>query len=167
MPKFVGVKLKFLRRQLRLTQVELADQLLLASRAYLSNVESGREVPSLGLVVRAARRFGVPTDYLLRDHVTVEDIQPRATSYRPEQKLPTGLLGSKLRYLRQQQGQTQIDMARMLGLRTHAQISHIESGRHEPSIDLILRIADTFATSTDYLLNDEIPVVGEQAGNST
>jgi transcriptional regulator with XRE-family HTH domain len=52
----------------------LAQHLGLASRAYVSNLEAGRKVPSPELVVRIADHFGVTTDYLLRDDVAVEGI---------------------------------------------------------------------------------------------
>jgi transcriptional regulator with XRE-family HTH domain len=52
----------------------------------------------------------------------------------------------------------QTELSLQLALRTQAHISLLESGRKEPSIDLVLRIADVFGVSTDYLLRDAIPV---------
>jgi transcriptional regulator with XRE-family HTH domain len=66
-----GSKLHALRRQHNLTQVVLASQLGLASRAYISNLETGRKAPSLDLVVQIADLFGVTIDYLLRDAIPV------------------------------------------------------------------------------------------------
>jgi len=46
-----------------------------------------------------------------------------------------------------------------LGLSSaHAHISFLESNRKEPSIELLLKIADFFQVTTDYLLNDAIPI---------
>src|SRR6266542_266095 len=67
----VGAKLRALRQQQRLTQGELAHQLGLARQGYISNLETGRKTPSLDLVVQIANLFGVTTDYLLRDAISV------------------------------------------------------------------------------------------------
>jgi transcriptional regulator with XRE-family HTH domain len=52
----------------------------------------------------------------------------------------------------------QADLARQLGLRTQAHISLLEAGHKEPSISLLLRIADFFGVTIDYLLRDNIPI---------
>lgn len=59
----------------------------------------------------------------------------------------------------------QADLARQLGLRTQAHISLLEAGHKEPSINLVLRIADLFGVTTDYLLRDDIPVSLEKPSN--
>jgi DNA-binding XRE family transcriptional regulator len=66
MPRLLGEKLRYLRMQRQMTQVELAQQLGLARQGYVSNLEAGRKAPSLDLVVQIADLFGVTTDYLLR-----------------------------------------------------------------------------------------------------
>jgi transcriptional regulator with XRE-family HTH domain len=63
-PVSFGVKLKTLRLQHQINQTQAAAQLVI-SRAYLSNLEAGRKMPSLDLAVQIADLFGVPTDYLL------------------------------------------------------------------------------------------------------
>jgi transcriptional regulator with XRE-family HTH domain len=50
---------------------------------------------------------------------------------------------------------------------THTHISHLEADRKEPSIDLVLRIADVFGVSTDYLLRDAIPVNATGSDDAT
>jgi transcriptional regulator with XRE-family HTH domain len=157
MPIYFGAKLNYLRRKRRLTQAAVAQQLQLSSRAYLSNLEVERQAPSLDLVVRVAAFFDVTTDYLLRDNIDVEDVQLRPIHHSDQESLMK-LLGEKIRRLRFQHDQTQRDVAQLLGLRTHSQISHIESGRHEPSIEIILRLADIFDVSIDYLLDDRVPI---------
>lgn len=61
-----STKLRELREQHKLTQLELAHRLGLARQAYISNLESGRKAPSLDLVVRIADLFKVKTDDLLQ-----------------------------------------------------------------------------------------------------
>jgi transcriptional regulator with XRE-family HTH domain len=72
MPSLLGEKLRHLRMQQQITQVELAQRLGLARQGYVSNLEAGRKLPSLDLVVQIADLFGVTTDYLLRDSIGVD-----------------------------------------------------------------------------------------------
>src|SRR5829696_5428266 len=68
------------------------------------------------------------------------------------------LFGDKLRELRRARGITQTDLAHQLGLATHAQVSHLETRRSAPSLDVVIRAADCFSVTTDYLLRDTIPI---------
>ena len=72
MPRLLGDKIRYLRTQRQMTQVELAHLLGLARQGYISNLEAGRKMPSLDIVVQIADLFGVTTDYLLRDIIPVE-----------------------------------------------------------------------------------------------
>jgi transcriptional regulator with XRE-family HTH domain len=67
--RLFSVKLRHLRTRINLSQTDLAHHLALASRAYISNLEAGRKMPSLNLVVQISDLFGVTTDYLLRDTI--------------------------------------------------------------------------------------------------
>jgi len=49
-------------------------------------------------------------------------------------------------------------VASQLALAGHAHVSYLETDSKEPSLDLIVRIADLFGVATDYLLRDTIPV---------
>jgi transcriptional regulator with XRE-family HTH domain len=73
------------------------------------------------------------------------------------------IFGDKLRLLRRQRGFTQTDLARDLGLATHSHVSYLERNRSAPSLDLVLRLADVFNVTTDYLLRDVIPADQPQA----
>jgi transcriptional regulator with XRE-family HTH domain len=66
-----GAKLRHLRVREKLSQTDLAHRLALASRAYVSNLEAGRKMPSLDLVVQISDLFGITTEYLLRDRISV------------------------------------------------------------------------------------------------
>lgn len=71
--QLLGEKLRYLRDTINLSQRDLAQRLSLASRAYISNLESGRKTPSLDLVVQIADLFDVTTDYLLHDSIAIKD----------------------------------------------------------------------------------------------
>lgn len=60
-------------------------------------------------------------------------------------------LGSTIKAYRQQHGYTQGDLAKMLDI-TSSAISGYELGWRYPSLDILVRLADIFETTTDSLL---------------
>lgn len=64
------------------------------------------------------------------------------------------MLGTKLKYLREQKKKTQQEMADALGI-SRAAYSHFETGRNEPSFDMVNKIADYFDVSIDFLYGRE------------
>ena len=58
--------------------------------------------------------------------------------------------------LRKEHGWSQADLAGRIGADA-AQISRYEDGRITPSADVIIRLAETFDVSCDYLLLDDAP----------
>jgi transcriptional regulator with XRE-family HTH domain len=154
MARLFGEKLRYLRRYREMTQSDLATALVLASHSHIANVEAGRDVPSLALVVRIATVFGVSTDYLLRDTIPVEGVELNASIAEALDDRTTLQLGSRLRALRLRQGMTQADVAEQLGLARRSYISNLEAGRKLPSLDLVVRLTDLLGVSTDELFID-------------
>src|SRR5262245_39962192 len=66
--------------------------------------------------------------------------------------------GEKLVQLRRSCGLTQAELAAQLGIASQAYISDLEGGMKAPSLTLVVRIADYFQCTADYLLRDAIPV---------
>ena len=157
MLRLFGDKLRYLRRQHRLTQTDLSRHLDLASQAYISDLEAGRKIPSLDLVVRIVDLFSVTSDYLLRDAIPVDSQVTSSLREAPREALPINQFGEKLRYLRQQQRLTQTTLAQQVGLASQAYVSDLEAGRKAPSLDLVVRIAELFGVTTDYLLRNTDP----------
>ena len=60
----LGVRIALLRIEKGISHAELARRLCISASA-VGMYEQGRRMPSLDLVVRLAREFGVTTDYLL------------------------------------------------------------------------------------------------------
>ncbi len=158
MLRLVGDKLRYLRRQHRLTQTDLSRHLHLASQAYISDLEAARKIPSLDLVVRIADFFSVTTDYLLRDELPVDSQVTSSLKEAQRESLPINQFGEKLRHLRQQQRLTQTALAQRVGLASQAYVSDLEAGRKVPSLDLVVRLAELFGVTTDYLLRDTDPI---------
>ncbi len=67
--------------------------------------------------------------------------------------------GQKLRRLRERAGISQSELARSVGLRETSKgyVSEMESGKKMPPAETIVRIANYFHVTTDYLLRDDIP----------
>lgn len=59
--------------------------------------------------------------------------------------------GDKLRTLRTEAGMTQTDLARRLNI-TKSVVSYYELQERTPSPDVLIKLADIFHVSTDYLL---------------
>jgi transcriptional regulator with XRE-family HTH domain len=64
-------------------------------------------------------------------------------------------LSEKLRILREQQGLTQGQLAKQLGI-SRAYVNLFESGRRMPGTELMLKIANIFGVSVDVLVRDEL-----------
>ncbi|MBR2895975.1 MAG: helix-turn-helix transcriptional regulator [Oscillospiraceae bacterium] len=61
------------------------------------------------------------------------------------------MLGQTIRKLRQERGMKQEDLGIAVGV-TKQSVSNWENENIMPSIDLLIRLADCFGVSTDYLL---------------
>src|SRR5690242_12429445 len=68
------------------------------------------------------------------------------------------LLGEKLRFIRLQRHLTQQDVAHQLSGVKRAHIGNVETNQRPPSLLLVLRLANFYEISTDYLLQDSIPI---------
>lgn len=156
-----GEKLRYLRQQNNVTQIDLAARLGLVAQGQISRLENGRRQPSLTVVIGIAELFSVTTDYLLRDDVPIDIHSVYQTGDRIIQAEPIRLFGIKLRQLRTYRGLTQSDLAQHLAPYTQAHVSQLERGFSEPSIELTLDVAGLFQVTTDYLIRDIIPVEEE------
>ena len=65
------------------------------------------------------------------------------------------MLGIRIAILRISKGWSQAELARRIGVSASA-IGMYEQGRREPSLGLLVRLAEEFGTTTDYLLMGEI-----------
>ena len=65
-------------------------------------------------------------------------------------------LGERIKLLRKERGWSQGELAEKIGADAR-QISRYENGRITPSVEVIVKIAQTFDVSIDYLLVEEVP----------
>lgn len=68
-----GEKLRTLRNRHGLTLTQLATELGYKAHGHLSDIETGKKVPSLALVFKVTRFFDVSADVLIRDELEIPD----------------------------------------------------------------------------------------------
>ncbi len=66
-----GEKLRTLRNRRGLTLAQLAERLGYKAHGHLSEIESGKKLPTAGLVLKVSRLFDVSTDVLLKDELEI------------------------------------------------------------------------------------------------
>jgi transcriptional regulator with XRE-family HTH domain len=81
---------------------------------------------------------------------------PQWTLLQPEPGTPVMALRDRVRQLRTEAGWSQTHLAERIAA-DPAQISRYETGKITPSADAIVRLAETFGVSCDYLLIDDAP----------
>jgi transcriptional regulator with XRE-family HTH domain len=62
--------------------------------------------------------------------------------------------GRRLRDLRLQRELSIVDLAALIGMASHQQLSALERGEHIPRFDVVVRLANALQTSTDALRPD-------------
>lgn len=66
----------------------------------------------------------------------------------------------KLKELRKQQNLTQVQVSQYLNT-THQTYNNYENGKYEPSIDMLIKLADLYKTSIDFIVGrDRVNDVG-------
>ena len=72
--------------------------------------------------------------------------------------------GQKLRQLRKSRQMTQVELAQALEYAAYSYVSEIESGKKDPTVDFVIKVARLFEVTTDQLLRDELDVFTPQKG---
>lgn len=67
-----GEKLRTLRLKNRLTLHQFAESLGYTAHGYLSELESGKKIPSVQFVLNVSRVYDIPTDQLLKDELEIQ-----------------------------------------------------------------------------------------------
>ena len=66
------------------------------------------------------------------------------------------MFGMRIELLREKNGWSQAELARRIGV-SASSVGMYEQGRREPSLDLVVRLANEFGVTTDYLLIGNSP----------
>ena len=86
----VGGRIKYLRKQIGMSQEELAERLHLENRASISSYETNRRGLSGELAVAMAQELQTTTDYLLNGTETEDDFTEEAMSLIRKVKTEAG-----------------------------------------------------------------------------
>ena len=70
------------------------------------------------------------------------------------------LIGKRIRDMRIEKGLSQQELGDIIGV-TKVSICGYENGTRTPSLETFALLADTFGTTSDYLLGREVPIVFE------
>ena len=133
-----GEKLKKIRTDKGLSQDELAE-ILGTSKQVISRYETNQRVPKVTVVSDYAQKLNVSLTYLLNNNEVDEpiDIPPN--------------FPARLRYLREQKGETQEQLAEAMGYDLE-DITKWEAGENRPEFKEFSELTRYFETNLDFLL---------------
>lgn len=129
-----GARFREARQNARMTLRELAAVVGVTYES-IRNYERG-SYPRTPVLLRLLEVLHVSEDWLFG----LEGITDRRE-----------IFGRRLRKLRELKGMTQAELAKKMFV-AHQVISCYEAGRHEPPMDTLVKLAEEFQVSTDYLL---------------
>lgn len=145
----IFIRLKDLRSELNLTQEQLAQAVGLSRDTY-KNYEQQRTEMSYDILFKLADYFGVSIDYLL-GHQTKETVLDKNIFEGQHESEPPKI---KLKDLRKKRGLSQREIAERLNL-TKTTYARYEIGESEPNVDTMIKLADYFGVSIDYLIDHQ------------
>ncbi|HFD2043956.1 TPA: helix-turn-helix domain-containing protein [Clostridium perfringens] len=133
----ISYKLKELRNEKELSQKELANILQVAPST-ISMWEQDKREPDGDMIMKIANYFDVSTDYILgRNNNT--------NSYKYTKEL-----GKRLKSLRESKNLLSKDLAKIMNVEPPT-ITNWEKGNRFPKEDILIKLADYFDVSLDYL----------------
>lgn len=129
----LGEKIAEQRKKLGLSQEELAEKLNISQKS-ISKYERGNRRPSYEVLTAMASLFGVSADYLLELENGGETV-----------------FGEKIVEQRKRKGITQQELADALNI-SRSTLAGYEAENKKPSYKVLVRIAEYFGVTVDYLL---------------
>lgn len=150
--------LKEVRKSAGLSQKEVAIRIGVKQNTY-SYWENGKSRMNSESLAKLAKLFGVTTDYLLNDiqnksanNKELDDCQLQPYKLPNEKEK---VMSNRLKELRSSAGLTQKELATVLGV-AQPTLSGWETGHFQIDYDSLIKIADYFNTSIDYLLGRDL-----------
>lgn len=144
--------LRILRTAHHLSYQDLADILNVSTITYCF-YETGRRCPPISCMYTLANYYQVSLDYLYGR----SDVPARPGDHYKRSRTPLSdysnvstTLGNRLRYLRCRNNLRQNDLASYLGISRPA-YSYYESGKRQPSPENLVKLADYYRVSIDWL----------------
>ncbi len=72
------------------------------------------------------------------------------------------MIGKRVKELRIEKGLSQQELGLAIGV-TKVSVCGYENGTRVPSLENLVKIAEALATTTDYLLGREVPIINEES----
>lgn len=128
-----GRKLRQVREEIGLTLVECGKKAGI-SYTHISEIERGNVCPSLKTLDKLAFALGKPVSFFLKSESPIT-------------------LGERVRKLREAQGLTQVKLAAQVGI-SDSLIAQVETGKVQPSLNTLEKMAEALGVSVDYFLTE-------------
>lgn len=139
-------RLKQLRLSRNLTQRDIAEALQISTVRY-SQYERGVRTPDFDLIQKIAQFFGVTIDFLFSDYA-----EENAEKHQKDTNdVAAKKLGEIIRSILKEKRWTIEDLAQKTGLPSKT-LKDYELGFRSPDIDDLIKIADAFDVTIDYLV---------------
>ena len=152
----IGMKIKELRKKKGVARSELAEKVGLSKYAIIK-YEQGQRTPKVDILVKISEALNVNfIEFLSCYDISTEfknlsEEDERKKRSKLEEFSLKELFGERLRDLRKKRKLTQTELGKKIG-KCESTIRKYEAGIVEPNIESILKIADFFNVTTDYLL---------------
>ncbi len=140
--------LLILRKNIGLTQKEIADRLGISRQAY-ANYETGNREPDIEVLKALSDLYDVSIDFLVKDEKNRFAI---SASHEPTVYKTT--FPYNLKTQRKKAKITQSDLGKIINV-SESTISNYENGYREPDLATLLSIAKALNTSVDRLLEQD------------
>ncbi len=134
-----------LRKENKLTQPQLAKETGL-SKSAISSWESGERIPSAIAIIKLSQYFEVTSDYLLK--ISNDN---KCIYYSDKSEIDMSIFRERLLKLRKNMNLTIYDLENILKLSKSA-LHTWEKGISIPNAQAVIKLADYFNVTTDYLL---------------
>lgn len=135
----LGFKIKELRKSKKITQKQLATMVSKSERM-IQKYESGEVAPTISTFSQISNALGSTMKELMEEDAHLEVIGKQEITIK-----------ERLKKLRKEKNLYQKELADKLNI-SRAVIASYETGKAVPSIDIIIRYADYFECTTDYIL---------------
>lgn len=145
----IGENCRRLRKKQGMSQAQLADKVGVRA-AMISYIEAGTKTPSVGLCIDISNILGVTINDLCGVSVSADS---EFSITETPSKISVNF-GDTLKRLRTSKQLTQRELAENLYC-SESTISLYESGKREPDLKTLIKLASFFEVSVDYLLGVE------------
>ena len=161
MTNSIGARIRYLRKILGLQQEDLAAALFI-KRAYVSQIETGKQEPSETLIALIASKFNISKKWLITGEEPIRtELDNRLKKEKARYALETGIgletVGKRIRFARLYREMPASQLNAMLATKDDYLFA-LESGKKEPTDHDIQVISRNVGASEEWLRIGEGPI---------